>query len=116
MILFLDDLRTPPELHPTTGLPVQWDVCRTAKEALERLALGTVTFISFDHDLGSQTFTGYSVAKWIEEEAFTNPKFTPPDYFIHSANSVGTKDIRMAMEAAHKFYDKRIGQDVNQIG
>lgn len=91
--LYLDDLRDTPE-----GFNLR---AYTAKEAIDMLEKGNISLISFDHDLGpEEAGTGYEVAKWIEEKAYTDPNFAVPDWKIHSANPVGVKNIERAMNSA----------------
>lgn len=93
MKLYLDDIRVTP---PGFNLRAY-----TAAEAIIMLKTGMITFISFDHDLGPDTAgTGYDVAKWIEEQAVTNPDFVMPEWFVHSGNPVGARNIENAMTSA----------------
>lgn len=104
--LWLDDIRPMPD-----GYTVH---ARTAAEAIELLKGGNVTLISFDHDLGDvpvaqadgyapSEATGYTVAMWIEAQAFENPDFVVPAYTIHSANPIGAKNIHICMEMAQRY-------------
>lgn len=93
MRLWLDDIRPMPD-----GYDV-W--CRTSDEAITQLLTRSVTHISFDHDLGGDD-TGYLVAMWIEEQVYTAEYFTMPTWSIHSANPVGARRIRAAMESADR--------------
>lgn len=95
MKLWLDDIRQVPD---------GWVWAKTADEALEILARGKVTHISFDHDLGDDDEgTGMTVAKWVEECAYfgTLPRLI---WTIHSANPVGRKNIEAAMRSADVFW------------
>lgn len=78
---------------------------RTASEAIAVLRVGVVEKISFDHDLGeSMAGSGYDVACWIEKAAyFGYPRI--PDWSVHSANSVGRKNINSAMANAEKYWN-----------
>lgn len=80
---------------------------KTAAEAIELLETGKVKKISLDHDLGSEDHdkTGNAVAKWIEAAAYFN-KVPRIDINIHSANPVGCKNMRAAVEAANKYWEK----------
>lgn len=95
MRIYLDDIREP----KTSG----WTIVRTANEAINLIKKyrNEITEISFDHDLGDDEMTGYDVAKWIEAECFFGMKC--PKWNIHSANPVGAKNIKMAMEAAERM-------------
>lgn len=93
--LYLDDLRDTP-----SGFNLR---AYTAKEAIDMLEKNNISYISFDHDLGEpEAGTGYEVAKWIEEKAYSDPTFNFPDWKIHSANPVGAKNIEMAMKSAER--------------
>jgi hypothetical protein len=93
MKLYLDDVRPTPAWFDARAY--------TATEAIDMLKTGTVTFISFDHDLGEhENGTGYDVAVWIEEQACTVPGFIVPEYVVHSANPVGRTNIESAMRSA----------------
>lgn len=92
--IFLDDVRNPPEHF-------QGVICRTAEEAIKLIKTGQVTFISFDHDLGTN-LTGYDVAKVIEEEVYYG-QIKCPKWKVHSANPVGTQNIKQAMMNAERY-------------
>lgn len=93
--LYLDDLRPTPKDFNLRAY--------TAQEAIAMLEKGGISAISFDHDLGpDEAGTGYDVAKWIEEKAYTDPNFTVPEWNIHSANPVGAKNIERAMESSER--------------
>lgn len=83
MKLYLDDER------PT---PPGWERAFTAKESIEMLEFGDVHTISLDHDLGCTRpgleETGYTVLKWIEEQAYADPDFRVPIILVHSANQL----------------------------
>jgi len=99
MRIWLDDLREPP------GGPSAWDaVCRTAKEAIDLIQSGKVTFVDFDHDLGTEK-TGYDVALVIEKMAHQG-QIPPINYNVHSANPVGAQRIKAAMDTALRFWGK----------
>jgi hypothetical protein len=93
--LYLDDVRETPK-----GFNLR---AYTAQEAIEMLSTRRIDSISFDHDLGpEEAGTGYDVAKWIEEKAYTDPAFKMPEWTIHSANPVGIKNIESAMKSAER--------------
>ncbi len=92
MRIYLDDLRAPPE---------GFRLCRTAQEAIALLRSGVVTFMSFDHDLGT-VLTGYDVACCIECEVYAG-RIRCPEWTVHSANPVGRDHINAAMNSAKRF-------------
>jgi hypothetical protein len=106
MRIYLDDLRNPPLFDSLTGEPVKWDqVVRNGRDMIALVETGKISFISFDHDLGENTPTGYDVAKRIEALAAAG-KIKPIDYTIHSANPVGANNIDAAMKSAWRFWEK----------
>lgn len=95
--IYLDDIRLP----KSSG----WQIIRTASECIKFIKknIDSIDEISFDHDLGNDIDgTGYDVAKWIEKKCF-NGKMKCPKWNIHSANPVGEKNIRAAMESAERY-------------
>lgn len=78
---------------------------KTANEAIALLVTGRVESISLDHDLGDETVTGtgYQVACWIEEQAWTGP-LAPLEILIHSANPVGAANMRAAIISAQRAW------------
>lgn len=98
MRIWLDDVRLPPD-----GYSIH---VGTAHGAIGILRTGMVTFISFDHDLGpDENGTGYDVAKWIEENAYSG-LLRSIEWEIHSANPIGRNNIEKAMLNAKKFWNK----------
>ena len=95
MKLWIDDIRP---------APAGWVWAKTSGMALSILNDYHVDEISFDHDLGGED-TAYPVACFIEEQAYggVNNKMI---WHIHSANPVGVKNIRSAMENADKYWHK----------
>lgn len=101
MKLWLDDLRPMPK-----GFDVH---AKTVEQALDLLASEQFDFISFDHDLGTDSngnlhLTGYDLAKIIEKKAFEG-KMKPLGWAIHSANPVGRQNIERAMQNAERFWN-----------
>jgi len=107
--LFIDDER---EMSDVTWAPWQvrekyreeeWVVARSYGDAIvEVLNRGFPTFVSFDHDLGHDTYTGYDVAKQLVEndiisgdkESRQAYKFSPDfDFYVHSKNPIGKANI-----------------------
>ena len=89
--LYLDDERPTPE---------GWLRCSTAASAIDILAHNAVEVVSLDHDLGlGDDHTGYTVAKWIEEQAHTRPDYVPPVVRCHSDNGPGRQAIELAIRS-----------------
>lgn len=97
MIVWLDDERPMPE-----GYDVH---ARNAREAIELLAGGEVTFMSFDHDLGSGNGSGSDVAKYVEEYAWRGT-LKRLGWAIHTANPVGRSYMFSCMQNADKYWDR----------
>lgn len=131
MKLWLDDERTPPD--------DTWTWVRTAGEAIMFLAVhnapcksvmgvgnavlkqGTVTHVSFDHDLGICNFClrmgktecradGYSVACYIEERVASNEDYFVPVLEVHSQNPVGIQRLRSVFASIEKRVQQREGK------
>jgi hypothetical protein len=99
MRLYLDDLR---------DVPPGFDaVARTAAQCLALLRIGRVTFLSLDHDLGTED-TGYTVASYIEKAAFDGT-LARIGWAIHSANPVGQANMETALRNADRFWARRAG-------
>jgi len=72
-------------------------IVRNFEEAVEIMeSLGCPEFISFDHDLGEESKTGYDIAKWIvEKDMDEDQEFIPDEfeYYVHSQNPIGKSNI-----------------------
>ena len=97
MRIFLDD-----ERYPKVE---QFDVIiRDARSFFDRLIdilqdEGTISYISFDHDLGLESQTGYDCAKMLVTFDETTPLLAKDFTFnVHSANPVGAKNIQMYLD------------------
>jgi hypothetical protein len=67
-----------------------------------------ISYISFDHDLGSDCpeTTGYACAKWLVDFDMKHNILTEDFTFnVHSANPVGARNIRMYMDQYLKSRD-----------
>lgn len=118
--LYLDDIRTP----KTDG----WEIVRTYDEFVKYIETnGVPDVISFDHDLAkehtkyyfengghenppnplNQQFnekTGYDAAKWLCEYCWTNG-LPLPEWNVHSANPVGSDNIKFLLNNFQKKYN-----------
>lgn len=86
--LFLDDEREP--------VDDSWVIVRSYTQAVETVTeLGFPAFISFDHDLGSDSQTGYDFAKWLVDEDIKFDIISPTNFgfFVHSQNPIGKANI-----------------------
>ena len=88
--LFIDDEREPAK--------IKFDhIARDYKETMKIFDKnGCPAYISFDHDLGSNSKTGFDIVKdMVERDLDKNGRWIPKnfDYYVHSANPVGKKNI-----------------------
>lgn len=124
--LFLDDVRMPEAAFHYTMNPIyrnwKWVVVRDYNEFVEHIEkYGMPRFISFDHDLADVEYdpvtqresfsyhemTGYECAKWLVEYCIDNDEELP-DYYVHSANPVGAKNIHGYLENFLRAKEKGI--------
>lgn len=93
--LFIDDERIP----PNDGR--KWVICRNHFEVFERLFdYGMPAYISFDHDLGANVWSGHDIAKELVDIDMKtiDPRYKFPDdfdFYVHSQNPVGKTNIEM---------------------
>ena len=97
MKLFIDDVRNPPS--------EDYSVVRSSTEAIQWIKdNGTPSFISFDHDLGETDTSMVFLHRFYNEIWKEGDKI--PDYTVHSANPVGSKNIISFMESWKKACQK----------
>lgn len=117
--LFLDDMRYPEEVSALRGMPSDWVIARTAKDAQWYVRRrGMPDFISFDHDLADEHYgdageaiaiigydryeeqTGLHFAKWLCDLVAKGELDMPAGfkYHVHSMNPVGAENIRRQMQ------------------
>lgn len=99
--LFLDDERQP--------VGDDWVIVRDFAAAVEYVCKnGFPRHVSFDNDLGSEIPTGYDFAKWlIERDLDYNDMPDDFDFYVHSQNPVGKKNIEELLLRYLKFKNKR---------
>lgn len=107
MKLWLDDERDPssPTIQEKFGADGDEVWVKTAEMAIYYLSQNNVKSISLDHDLGEESAgTGMDVARYIEEQAYFGilPKLK---WNIHSQNTVGKKNMILALKNAEKFWN-----------
>ena len=120
--LFLDDERN---IADVTWAPWQikemyrneeWVIARTYADAMvEVLNRGFPKFVSFDHDLGHDKYTGHEFAKQLVEndiisgnrESRQNYKFSPDfSFYVHSQNPIGKANIEGLLNNYLAYRDK----------
>jgi hypothetical protein len=75
-----------------------WVVARSYQDAVDTIRLwGLPEYIGFDHDLGEEK-TGYDFAKWLVDYHIQNHLQWKIDYWVHSQNPVGKKNIEDLIE------------------
>lgn len=89
--LWIDDERDPPRGEG-------WLIARTADQAALIIKTHDVVEISFDHDLGDESDTGYHLINWIEREIYFG-RIKLPTMRVHSMNPVGRRNILRAISA-----------------
>jgi len=101
--LFIDDIREPSYLRDEKD----YIIARNSLEAFNIIKeKGIPTFISFDHDLGEVIDSGqiilddamYFLRKFYDY-CETLHDYKIPDYQVHSANPIGTKNIISFMKS-----------------
>lgn len=103
MKIYLDDLRDPPD--------GSWTLIRDPDVAISLLLNGGVTDLSLDHDLGEGVKSGSEVFEVVEQAVYLEEGYlgrSPPRVYIHSANSVGCRDI----ESGLRRMRERLGVDL----
>lgn len=132
MNIYLDDIRGCPKPDPKgegvwmdcgTNLdlpdgPIAWHVVRSVARCIKMLQeyQGQVDILSLDHDLGNVTHnvglgiglqeesTGYDILTWLEKQVvvYGNAAVLPKRFRIHSANPVGRKRMKAAIESINR--------------
>lgn len=100
--LFIDDERDPPGNDGRV-----WVVARDWEDVMMAFRIhGMPGYVSFDHDLGLDTHTGYDIAKFMVELDMNNDEnFAIPQefgFYVHSQNPVGRDNIQ-------KYLDNYLG-------
>ena len=96
--LFIDDIRECPE---------GFSCARTSSDAIDWVKKnGCPDFISFDHDLGGEDTT-MAFVNWFIGGVLDKEIVLPKDfrYNIHSANPVGSENLRSKLENLLAFLD-----------
>lgn len=103
--LFIDDERYPYNVtwaDPEFYKVFPWVIARDITEVKNLVAAhGSLpNIISFDHDLGDHTPSGYDIAKWLVEMDFGNNLSFPTDFkfFVHSMNPIGKENIHRYLQ------------------
>lgn len=86
----------------------EWEICRSMMEVISAIFhhdKEVPSFISFDHDLGENESTGYSIAKWIVEMDMDGVVKIPKefDFYVHSQNPIGKANIESYLNKYMEF-------------
>src|SRR5262245_26305764 len=112
MKVWLDDIRP---------APPGWIRTKTVQETITYLALGEVTELSLDHDLGENEQTGYDLLCIIEKmvgegtlssayggaESSRRWDWSLPKFHVHSDNPVGRENMRRAIDSIVRLYNEQ---------
>lgn len=103
--LFLDDIRLPKDVKWMQMPLGPWAIVRSHDEFVKHIMQrGLPDFISFDHDLADEHYTGgakydkykektgYESAKWLVEYCMEY-ELHLPEYQVHSLNPIGKENI-----------------------
>lgn len=126
MKLFLDDNRKPYDVFRTTINPIyesnDWSIVKSYDEFINHIEKnGLPEIISFDHDLSFDHYyeknqkgnldynnftekTGYHCGEWLIEYCKNN-NLTLPKWFVHSANPVGSENIKKLLSSFNESSD-----------
>jgi len=98
MKIFIDDIRDAPD--------DSWILFRDTPTALSfiKANIKEITEISFDHDMGDE-MTTRSIALWLEESAWTSGSQYDFVTRIHSANPIGRKWLKAALEHCSNYQE-----------
>ena len=115
--IFLDDYRNPRDVYPTTSNS-EWKIVRSYDEFVRTIELnGLPHRASFDHDLSDSHYpnretegqpidytqhtekTGYACAMWLIDYCLRNKIEELPEWYVHSANPVGRKNIEQLLHS-----------------
>ena len=124
MKLFLDDTRDVDMIYPNPNIN-DWVIIRDYNQFVDYIQKHNMpTFISFDHDLGLEHVkyyfnngghtnppdplngnfkekSGYDAAKWLVDYCLETEQ-SLPFWHVHSANPVGSENIRQYLRNAEK--------------
>lgn len=118
-LLFLDDMRNPKEIYERDveyDIEKDYEIVRSYTDFVEYIKnFGIPEFISFDHDLGWDyrcgLKTGFDCAKWLVDYCLDHNLGMCFEYYVHSANPVGKRNIEKLFECYEKYLaeEKKMG-------
>lgn len=98
--IFIDDERHPKVENFDHIVRTKEDLFKLLKENPDKL----ISYISFDHDLGTGQPTGYDIAKQlVVRDTFKGVFAEDFTFNVHSANPVGAENIQCYLESYLEF-------------
>ncbi len=96
MGLFLDDERIPEQVTWCKLPNIMWAIARNDREFKQYIENhGVPKYLSFDHDLGLDSETGYESLKWLVNYMLDQPDIRIiPSITFHSQNQIGVDAMR----------------------
>lgn len=96
MKIFLDDEREPVDY-------LDWVIVRDYSDFVTTVLYATedIDYISFDHDLGEDSLSGFECVKWLvnlDMERRGNILLPTFSWYVHSQNPVGAKNINLYLD------------------
>jgi hypothetical protein len=128
--IYLDDKRKDPTISHNSerglglafGKSNQWIIARNYHEFVELLKsnFGLIDFISFDHDISSydvdgKELTGKDAANFLINMCLDN-NHQLPDWFVHSDNTAGNKNIRQLLTNYMFKVEGRLDHTIDSYG
>jgi hypothetical protein len=127
--IFLDDERIPKQVN-WVDLPMyNWTIVRSYEQFVKCIKENSLPkAVSIDHDLGKSSYeeyhrailgkgqinydnitekTGYHCIKWLIEYCLDNNLEFPREYYIHSMNVIGVKNIQSLIDSYYKSIGKQ---------
>ena len=130
MYLYLDDKRSNPTISHNSerglgldfGKSNEWIIARNYDEFINIISANfdQIDFISFDHDISSydideNELTGKTAAEFLINYCMDNNKKLP-DWFVHSDNIGGNKNIRQLLSNYMYRVEGRVDRMVDAYG
>ncbi|MFI5405102.1 MAG: cyclic-phosphate processing receiver domain-containing protein [Nitrososphaerales archaeon] len=96
MKIWLDDIRPAPK---------GWAWKKNSQEILVTVIYNShlIEEISFDHDLGEDSLTGYDILNVIEQMVVAGTWEGKLNFHVHSANPVGRRNMQRAIDSIHRM-------------
>lgn len=96
MKIYVDDIRTPEDVH-------SWYIVRDMEKALGLVKAVLFDTVSLDHDMGEDQKDGAWFMNQLELHVRENPGFMIPTILFHTDNPVGRKNMSATLGSIQKF-------------